>query len=198
MVDFVNISWALGQSPLNEYCKGSLEPRRKLFVIGPQRPCGSIAKGKRIMSCLIRSPMTSSPIIVEEGSEEFIFVLRLYFLHSNFWICLSAKAVKEGIAISSKLSVGVFALWVIVMSAPKVAYGQGMCDVSDVLMSGLNDMSKGLADMSLVLISGLSISMCVLLRMYSAVVNAGCNACAQVSRMMLCAAILLMFLHLKV
>ncbi len=62
------------------------------------------------MSCFMRLPMTSSPTIVTVGSFGSCLFFRLYFLHSNFWICLLAMAIMEGIAISKKLSESVLAL----------------------------------------------------------------------------------------
>jgi hypothetical protein len=162
----------LWQSPRNLYTSGCLEPNKKLLVMGPHRPCGSIAKGSSIMSCLRRSPMTSSPVIVVVASLGFCLVLCLYFLHSNFWICLSALAVMEEIAISEKLSESGVVLYVMVMSAPMVEYGQGVCGELCVVRSGLKEMSKGRAEISLVLICGVSTSRCVVFPMYPAVARA--------------------------
>ena len=198
-VDLENINRAFWQSPRKVYCNGCRDPIRKLLAMGPHRPCGSIANGSKIMFCCRRSPMTSSPIIVEFGSLGFCRVFRLYFLHSNFLICLSAKAVMEGIAISEKSSEGSLpALYVIVMSAPIVEYGQEACVSSAIVRSGLNEISKGLADTSRVLICGFSMSIGVDCLIYPAVAIAGCSACAHESRMILCAGTLLMYLHLKV
>ena len=122
--------------------------------------------------------MTSSPVIVVVVSFGFCLVFRLYFLHSNFWICLSATAVMEEIAISEKSSESVVELYVMVMSAPMVEYGHGVCVDSFMVRSGLKEMSKGLAEMSLVLICGFSTSIGVVFWMYPAVAKAGWRAWA--------------------
>ena len=86
-VDLENINRAFWHSPLKLYCNGCLDLSRKLLAMGPHHPCGLIANGSRIMFCHTkRSPITSLPIIVEVV------------------ICLLAKAVMGGIAISEKLS----------------------------------------------------------------------------------------------
>ncbi len=96
-------------------------------------------------------------------------VFRLYFLHSNFWICLSALAIMEEIAISKKLSESVVALYVMVLSAPVVEYGHGVRVDSFMVRSGFKEMSNGLAEASLVLIRGFSTLMGVVFLMYPAV-----------------------------
>ncbi len=127
VMDCENMRHALWQSLQNLlYSSGCFEPNRKLLVLGPHRPCGSIAKGRKIMSCFRRSPMTLPPMIVVAVLFVFCLVFHLYFLHSNFWICLSASAVMEEIAISEKLSESVVALCVMVLSAPMVEYGHGV------------------------------------------------------------------------
>ena len=54
------------------------------------------------MFCDRRSQITKSPLILVEGSVESILLLRIYFFHSNLWICLLAnKAITaEEIAVS--------------------------------------------------------------------------------------------------
>ena len=85
---------------------------RKFSVIGPHRPCGSIAIGINIMFCFRRSPMLG---------ESSRLLHCMYFLRSNFWRCLSAEAVREGIAFSESSKSGIrVPLWAIVMSAPIV------------------------------------------------------------------------------
>ncbi len=79
------------------------ELNRKLSKIGPHRPCGSIAKGRSIIFCRIRSPLTASPCIEVELSFTSFLLMRLNFLFSNFWRCASAKAKTEDITSSEKL-----------------------------------------------------------------------------------------------
>ena len=65
---------------------------------GPQRPCGSIAKARRIMLAMSRSWMMVSPSMVR-----VVFVVgfvitclsRIYLPFSNVCRCLSAAAVKR-------------------------------------------------------------------------------------------------------
>jgi hypothetical protein len=90
-------------------------------VIGPHRPCGSIAMGSNIMFCFRRSPMTLLPMSNVLSGESSRLLHRMYFLRSNSLRCLSAKAVREGIAFSESSKSGIRApLWAIVMSAPIV------------------------------------------------------------------------------
>jgi hypothetical protein len=76
----------------------------------------------------------------------------MYFLHSNFWRCLSAVAVSEEITLSRRSNEeAVGGLCAMVMSAPIVVYGQGVWILSVVVGSGSKDISKGCAVMSEVL-----------------------------------------------
>jgi hypothetical protein len=68
---------AFGTLVLNLYFGGVAVLKRKLCIIGPHRPCGSSASGRRIILLLSKSPMTSSPSIV---SVELLFL----FLSSRF------------------------------------------------------------------------------------------------------------------
>ena len=65
---------------------------RKLFIIGPNRPCESSVKGSRIMLLLRRSPMLSSPRIVSDGSTLLYLFLRRNFFRSSSRRCESAWA----------------------------------------------------------------------------------------------------------
>ena len=73
-----------------------------------------------------------------------------------------------------------------------------VCMFSVVVGSGSKEMSKGCADMSLVFMFFRSMSSFVVFRIYPAVANAGCNASAQESRIMLCANFLFILVQLKV
>ena len=121
---------------------------RKLFIIGPNRPCESSVKGSRIMLLLRRSPMLSSPRIVSDGSTLLYLFLRRNFFRSSSRRCESAWA---NIVVTSS---GEFdgrnglLLLPIVMSAPIVAYGHWVVIVSDKIGSGSKLMSKGCADIS--------------------------------------------------
>ncbi len=68
---------------------------RKFCMMGPHRPCGSIANASRIVLASNRSFIMMSPgIDLADGVLESISVLsRLYFSRSLFWRCLSAMAV---------------------------------------------------------------------------------------------------------
>ncbi len=74
---------------------------------------------------------------------------------------------------SEELREGVFALCVIVMSAPIAVYGQGVWIKSVVVYSGSKDMSKGCAVMSLVFMCLRLMSNFVLFLIYPDVDRAG-------------------------
>jgi hypothetical protein len=118
--------------------------------MGPHLLCGSIAKGKSTILVLINSPMTTSPLIMLALLS--CLLQCMYFLHSNFWRCLSAVVVSEEITLSRRSNKGaVGGLCVMVMSAPIVVYGQGVWILSVVVGSGSKDVLKGCAVMSEVL-----------------------------------------------
>ncbi len=70
--------------------------------------------------------------------------------------------------------------------------------VVEVIGSGSKLKSNGCAPVSDVLMLDRSISSLDVGLMYPAIARAGCNPSAHVSRMMLCAIFLLIFLHLNV
>ena len=65
---------------------------RKLFIIGPHRPCESNVKGSRIMLLMMRSPMLSSPRIDSDGSTLLCLFLRRNFFRLSSHKCESAWA----------------------------------------------------------------------------------------------------------
>ncbi len=71
--------------------------------------------------------MTLSPCIEVDVSLTSRLLVRLNFLLSNFWRCLSARAETEEITSSEKLKVGGLALWVVV--------GSGLNEMPNYLLS---------------------------------------------------------------
>jgi hypothetical protein len=103
--------------------------------MGPHLLCGSIAKGKSTKLALINSPMTMSPSIMLASLS--CLLPGMYFLHLNFWRCLSAVAVSEEITLSRRSKEeAVCGQCAMVMSAPVVVYCQEVWILSLVVGPG--------------------------------------------------------------
>jgi len=113
---------ALGTLGLNLYFGGVAVLNRRLCIIGPHRPCGSSARGRRIILLLSKSPMTSSPSIVSIVLSFLFLSSRLNFFRSNVCKCASARADMDVITSAERFNLeGIFErLLPIVMSAPIV------------------------------------------------------------------------------
>ena len=108
---------------------------------------------------------------------------------------MSAKADRERASWGESLVDFGLQQLVIVMSNPIVVYGQGVCVVPLVVVSGSKLMSKGRAEVSVIGKFVRSLSSLVVWLIYPAVARAGWRAVAQLSRMMLCAIFLLQCMH---
>ena len=86
------IKVALGLVGANDIGVVGLVSKRKVCRSGPKRPCGSRARGMRIILRVWRSPMTVLPIVMVPVVWS-VLLSRPIFFFSYFCRCESALAV---------------------------------------------------------------------------------------------------------